>query len=216
MIRPGGRWDGPEQEPRAESRMTIVRTGAKAYALFPGDVAYVWHASLHSAEVLQSLARCGFEHRAQIIWCKQHFQISRGHYHWQHEPCFYLVRKDRTAHWQGDRTQSTVWMIANRGAFGGQTEDANTKHGTQKPVECMRRPIVNHTNPGQCVYDPFLGSGTTLIAAESIGRISLCMEIGPSYVDVAVERWQNFTRKEAILEGDGRTFDEIKKTRKPS
>ena len=114
-----------------------------AYALFPGDVAYVWHASLRSADFAQSLIASGFELRAQIIWAKDQLQISRGHYHWQHEPCWFAVRKGATAHWQGDRKQTTLWQIASRG------QDTQTEHGTQKPVECMRRPIVNNSSPGQ-------------------------------------------------------------------
>ena len=66
-------------------------------------------------------------------------------------------------------------------------------HGTQKPVECMRRPMLNNSSPGQAVYEPFSGSGTSIIAAETCGRISLSMELDPAYVDVAVLRWQAFT-----------------------
>lgn len=157
-----------------------------AWSLFPGDIAYVWHASLHTAEVLDSLKACGFEHRSMIIWAKDRFTLGRGNYHWQHEPAWYVVKKGKNGHWRGDRSQSTVWAIKAR-------EDSGHGHGTQKPVECMRRPIANHTNPGQCVYDPFLGSGTTTIAAESIGRICLGLELDPVYADVAVTRWQNFT-----------------------
>ncbi len=184
-----------------------------AFALFPGDVGYIWHAGLYADEVAQSLKCCGFELRSQIIWAKQHFVISRGAYHWQHEPCWYAVRKGKSANWSGDRKQTTLWQIANHGAFGGQKEDETTNHGTQKPVECMRRPIANHTNPGQSVYEPFMGSGTTLIAAESISRVAFGMEIDPTYVDVAVERWQKFTGRQATLEGDGRTFEQIKAQR---
>ncbi len=79
----------------------------------------------------------------------------------------------------------------------------------QKPVECMRRPILNNTNPGQSVYDPFLGSGTTLIAAETTGRIRLGVELDPLYVEVAIRRWQAFTGKAATRLADGRTFAEV-------
>lgn len=127
--------------------------------------------------------------------------IGRGDYHWQHEPCWYAVRK--TGHWVGDRKQTTLWTIANK------NEDAETVHGTQKPVECLRRPILNNSSPGHGVYEPFMGSGTTLIAAESCGRICLGMELDPIYVDVAVRRWQAFTGETATLEATGQTFDEI-------
>jgi hypothetical protein len=91
----------------------------EAYRLFPGDVAYVWHAGVHAAEVNHGLCASEFEIRSQIIWAKQHFALSRGRYHWQHEPCWYAVRKGRSAHWRGDRTQSTLWEVANLNCFGG-------------------------------------------------------------------------------------------------
>lgn len=171
-----------------------------AWALFPGDVVYVWHGSLQSDIVVESLKVCGFELRTQIIWAKQVHAISRGHYHHQHEPCWYAVRKGKTANWTGDRKQTTLWNITNRSAAGGAKEDADTNHSTQKPVECMRRPILNNSNPGQVVYDPFLGSGTTLIAAELTGRICFGCELNPVYADVIVKRWENLTGKKAELE----------------
>jgi ParB-like chromosome segregation protein Spo0J len=187
-----------------------------AYALFPGDVAYVWHAGIHAAEVAVSLHSCEFQIRAQIIWKKQHFAISRGAYHWGHEPCWYAVRKGRTSHWRGDRTQSTVWEVANLNPFGGNSDKENevTGHGTQKPVELMRRPILNHTQQGEAVYDPFLGSGSSLIAAESTRRVCYGIDIDPKYIDVAVIRWQRFTGRKAVLDGDGRTFDEVAQERR--
>src|ERR1022692_1299051 len=129
----------------------------------------------------------------------------RAHYHWQHEPCWYAVRG--TGHWNGDRKQSTLWHIENR------NQDAETIHSTQKPVECIRRPIVNNSSPGQAVYVPFSGSGTTIIACEKEARIALAIELEPAYVDVAVTRWQNFTGREAVLDGNERSFDEIKAER---
>ncbi len=86
-------------------------------------------------------------------------------------------------------------------------------HGTQKPVECMRRPMLNNSSPGQAVYEPFCGSGSTLIAAETTGRACHAVELDPAYVDVAVQRWQAFTGEEAMLEDDGRTFAGIANAR---
>jgi DNA modification methylase len=187
-----------------------------AWALFPGDVAYVWHAGIHAAEVELGLQSCGFQIRSQIIWLKQHFAISRGAYHWQHEPCWYSVRKGQPAHWRGDRKQTTVWEVANLNPLGGEgaAENEATGHGAQKPVEIMRRPILNHTRLGEACYDPFLGSGSTLIAAESTGRICYGMDIDPKYVDVAVLRWQRFSGGKAVLDGDGRTFEAIARARR--
>jgi len=179
----------------------------EAWALFNGSVAYVWHASLHTSEVKLSLEASGFGMRSQIIWAKDRFAFSRGHYHWQHEPCWYAVRGTAGANWTGDRKQSTVWTIPAR-------DDDGHGHGTQKPVECMRRPIENNSSPGQAVYDPFCGSGTTIIAAEMTGRCCFAIDIDPAYVDVTVLRWQAFTGGDATLDLDGRSFAEIEAERR--
>lgn len=172
-----------------------------AWELFPGNIAYVWHSALHSIAVAGSLTRCGFAIRAQIIWAKPRLVIGRGDYHWQHEPCWYGVRDK--GHWVGDRKQTTLWTIS------GKDQDTDTVHGTQKPVECMRRPMVNNSEPGEAVYDPFLGSGTSLIAAETIGRACLGIELDPAYVDIAIRRWQAFTGRQATRTEDGCRFAEI-------
>jgi DNA modification methylase len=135
--------------------------------------------------------------------------VSRGHYHWQHEPCLYAVRQG-PAHWEGGRKQSTLWSISS----GNQ--DAETSHGTQKPVECMKRPMKNNSSPGQAVYEPFCGSGTSIIAAEMTGRACLAIELDPTYVDVAVKRWQSFTGQQSVLESDSRVFDAVAAERLPN
>jgi len=170
----------------------------EAWALFPGEIAYVWHAGLRAREVVESLEACDFTMRAQIIWDKTQLVMSRGHYHFQHEPCWYAVKKGGTAHWSGDRKQSTVWAIPHR--------RNDTGHGTQKPVECMKRPIENNSSPGQAVYEPFSGSGTTVIAGEMTGRAIYAMELSPAYVDMCICRWQNFTGEQAKLESTGEFF----------
>jgi DNA modification methylase len=198
---------------------TTLRTGRvtnddradwrEAWSLFPGDVAYVWHAGVHARTVIESLEAAGFAIRSQIVWAKPRLVLGRGDYHWQHEPCLYAVRKGATGHWQGARDQTTLWQIA----MVGVADDAETVHGTQKPLECMRRPIVNNSAPGEAVYDPFLGSGTTLIAAELTGRVCVALEIDPRYCDVTIERWQRLTGSAAILDGDGRSFADLKDQR---
>src|SRR5712671_2430600 len=167
--------------------------------LFPGEIAYVWHGALRSTIVAESLAKSRFSIRAQIIWAKERLVMSQGDYHWQHEPCWYAVRKK--GNWTGDRKQTTLWNIAT----GGQ--DAETEHATQKPVECMRRPMLNNSSPDHAIYEPFLGSGTTLIAAQSSGRVCLAIEVDPLFVDLAIRRWQAFTGENVVRESDGAILD---------
>ncbi|MBQ7594137.1 MAG: site-specific DNA-methyltransferase [Synergistaceae bacterium] len=203
----------------------------EAWKLFSGDVAYIWHASLHCRAVADSLEVNGFIIRNQIIWVKPNFALSRGDYHWQHECCWYAVREDNSecpeiadycegydgclyavrrnqkSHWQGSRSESTVWEI------GFKDQDTQTTHSTQKPVECMRRSMLNNSEPDEIIYEPFCGSGTTIIAAESCRRRCFAVELNPEYVDMAVRRFQDYTGQQAILEEDGRTFDEIAELR---
>lgn len=178
----------------------------EAWALFPGDVAYVWHADLGSPEVAASLRAAKFNMRAQIIWAKDAIVVGRGDYHFQHEPCWYAVRKTKTGHWAGDRKQSTLWSIA-------KPSKSETGHSTQKPVECMLRPIENNSKPGDAIYEPFSGSGTTIIACEMSARKCRAIELDPAYVDVAIERWQAFTGGTAELVSSGETFNEVRSAR---
>lgn len=186
----------------------------EAYKLFPGDVAYVWHAGLHAPEVAAGLEAAGFRMRAQIVWRKQHFALSRGDFHWGHESAWYAVRAGKSSNWCGDRKQTTVWDVPNLNPFGGSHEEPATGHGTQKPVELMRKSILNNTRIGDIVYDPFSGSGSVLIATALTDRICYGMELDPHYVDVIVRRWQDLTGKKAVLETDGRTFEQIAEERK--
>jgi DNA modification methylase len=180
----------------------------EVWTLFPGSVAYVWHGSTTGPLVMENLVAAGFQIRAQIVWAKSQFVIGRGHYHQQHETCWYAVRKAKsaTAHWNGDRTQSTVWQI-------DKPLRSETGHSTQKPVECMLRPILNNSVAGDAVFDPFVGSGTTLIACEQTGRVGHAIELAPEYVDVAVLRWQSFSGQEARLEATGATFGKTRAAR---
>jgi len=226
---------GVEYDPtwRARAGLTETLRGAvrnddcadwrAAWKNFSGDVAYVWHGGLHAATVAQSLEACGFRVRAQIVWVKPRLVISRGHYHWAHEPCFvadhggddrwrfdpehelvdYAARDGCPAAWDGGRRQSTVWSIQNPAC--------DTGHGTQKPIECMARPMRNHD--ADEVYDPFLGSGSTVIAAERCGRACFGLELDPAYVDVIVSRWEKATGQKAVLDGTTATFAEVAEQR---
>ncbi len=198
---------------------------AMAFRLFPGDVAYIWHAACYSTVVERAIVSCGFDIRSQIIWVKSHLAISRGQYHWRHEACWFAVRKQQSAHWAGGRKQNTVWadiidvwkpselmfagpidektLIAFKAdmttvwEIGTDASEAKTTHGTQKPLECMERPIRNHDF--KIVYDPFLGSGTTLVASERLGRSCYAAEINPAYVAVSIQRWVDMTGKDPVI-----------------
>lgn len=222
-----------------------------AWAHFPGDVAYVWHGGLHAAEVQRSLDSVSLHARAQIIWVKPRLVMSRGAYHWRHEPClfavragpaeakadayllgldpddavplelvdvaepaheglWYSVRKGAKASYVGGRKQDTVWEIDNASIVNAAGQaDVATYHGTQKPVECMKRPIENHGAAGDSVYEPFAGSFTTGIACEITDRRCFACELSPEYVDLGIARWESFTGQEAILEATGQTFAEV-------
>lgn len=160
-----------------------------AYNLFPGDVAYTWSPpGDHVILTGLALQKAGFQIRNQIVWVKPHFPISRGHYTYQHEPCWYGVRKGKQAHWIGNTNASTTWRIAL---------DANVEggHSTQKPLACMATPIANHEGD---VYEPFSGSGTTIIACENLKRRCYAIEISPAYVAVALERWAVHTNRTPV------------------
>jgi DNA modification methylase len=202
---------------------------SEAFALFPGDVMYAWSpAGEFLIQTGQAVLDAGFRIRNQLIWVKTHFPISRGHYTWQHEPCWYATKDGKDQHWRvgghgetPDEEQppppaddeapepepgyaqqhDPMWYAVRKGAgaswvggHGASTKweiplDKNVDggHSTQKPVECMERPIRNHAGD---VYDPFCGSGTTMVAAERQNRRCFAMEIDPGYAAVILERME--------------------------
>lgn len=162
---------------------------SEAWALSPSKVAYVYHAGLFSGVVHRSLEANDYDIRAQIIWAKNNLAISRGAYHWKHEPCWYAVKKGPNAQWAGDRKQTTVWEI-------DKPLKSETGHSTQKPVECMRRAIANHKGD---VYEPFAGSGATLIAAHLENRRCFAIEIDAKYCDIILQRFEDLTGEKAEL-----------------
>jgi len=169
-------------------------------------------ASIFTREVLNGLLRIGFLYPQQIIWNKGRTVLTRTHYWYQHEPCWYLRKKN--APWFGKAGEnSTIWDSPSPKFIMGGSDEEKFDHPTQKPVELMRRPILNHTKRGEGVYDPFLGSGTTLAAAELAERVCYGIELDPKYIDVIVMRWQSLANKKATLDGDGRSFDEIAQER---
>ena len=182
---------------------------SEAFELVPSlQIAYVWHASRFTREVLDGLLRIGFVHHQQIIWDKGRTVLTRTLYWFQHEPCWF-VRKPK-APWYGKAGENaTIWAAPSPKFIMGGSDEDKFDHPTQKPVELMRRPILNHTKRGELVYEPFLGSGTTLAAAELTERVCLGIELDPKYVDVVIQRWETLSGKKATLDGDGRTFEEI-------
>jgi DNA modification methylase len=169
------------------------------WALFQGNVAYVWHASSYTDVVMESLRKANFEVKQQIIWNKSVMVMGRSDYHFKHEPCWYAIRKNKNHNWIGDRKQTTIWDAAPPNHIMGGSKEDKTTHPTQKPAVLYEKAFLNHTNPGEYTYEPFGGSGTAIIVCEKLGRRSLTMELDPKYCDVIVKRWENYTGKTAVL-----------------
>jgi DNA modification methylase len=171
----------------------------------PGASLYACHSSSRQREFQNALEVAGFEVRCQIIWAKNTFAWGFGRYKFQHEPLFYAHVAGEKDPWYGDKSQSTLWE-ENKPA-------ANRLHPTMKPVELIERALVNSTKAGDIVVDLFAGSGSTLIGCERRGRLARLMEIDRRYADVIVRRYQQYTGKLAVLEANGRTFEEIAEER---
>jgi DNA modification methylase len=198
---------GPAEQPymRTEGHRNTTVSGdtrvdwSDAFALVPSlTVGYVWHAGVHAAEVAVGLIRIGFEIVSQVVWDKGLFAMGRSWYHWAHEPCW-VVRKPGISHlFSGSRDQSTVWRAPSPKMIMGGSDEEKQDHPAQKPVLLYETPIRNHLGPGEPVYDPFVGSGTCLAAAETLGRRCYGLEIDPKYVQVSIERWQGLTGLTAV------------------
>lgn len=160
----------------------------EAYSLFTGNIAYVWHSGKYSHIIAQNLIDCGYEIAYQIIWNKNSGAIGRGDIHWKHEPCLYAIKKGKPHNWQGSRDVWSVWDIQNLSARNVQLSEGQSGHGSQKPLECMARPIRNNSKEGDIIYDPFLGSGTTMIASEKLNRVCYGLELTPKYCQIIINR----------------------------
>lgn len=173
---------------------------SEAFALVPSlEVAYVWHASQFTSEVLAGLLKIGFLHHQQIIWAKNQAALMRTHYWFQHEPCWYVRKKN--APWYGKAGECrTIWNAISPKMMMGGSDEVKYDHPTQKPVELMKISVLNHTKRGELVYEPFLGSGTTLAACELTARVCVGIELDPKYVDVVIARWELMSGKKAVLE----------------
>jgi len=171
---------------------TIMKSGA---------VFYIWHADSEGYNFRGAAKDTDWKVRQCLIWKKQSMVMGRQDYHWQHEPCLYGW-KDGAGHlWSSDRKQTTI-LEFNR-------PSKSEKHPTMKPVELFEYCMLNNTKGGDIVLDSFGGSGTTMIAAEKNGRIARLMEIDTKYCDVIINRWQDFTGKQAVLESSNKTFAEV-------
>jgi DNA modification methylase len=172
---------------------------SEAFALVPSlAVGYVWHAGVHAAEVAQGLEGIGFEIVSQVIWDKGLFAIGRSWYHWSHEPCWVVRKKDAKVPFRGSRDQGTIWRVPSPKMIMGGSAEPRLDHPTQKPLLLFETPIRNHLRPGESLYEPFCGSGTALIAAERTGTRCYAMEIDPLYVEVALRRWERFSGRTAV------------------
>jgi DNA modification methylase len=178
------------------SYRTLVKSGASMY---------VCHSSSWQREFQNALESAGFEVRCQLIWSKNTFAWGFGRYKFQHEPIFYCHVAGQKDSWYGDKSQSTLWEE--------KKPAANRVHPTAKPVELVERALLNSSKSGDVVADVFGGSGSTLIACERRNRKARLMEIDPRYGDCIIRRYQEYSGKQATLDGDGRTFEQIKAER---
>ena len=153
---------------------------------------YICMAASEIHTLQRAFASAGGHWSTFIIWAKNHFCLGRSDYQRQYEPILYGWPIGAKRHWCGDRNQSDVWNFAKPAA--------NDLHPTMKPVELVSQAISNSSNPGDIIFDPFAGSGSTLIACEKLGRYARVIEIDPKYCDVIIKRWEEFTNKTAILE----------------
>jgi site-specific DNA-methyltransferase (adenine-specific) len=158
----------------------------------PGAAFYIWHSESEGYNFRGAVFECKQKIRQCLIWVKQTLVMGRQDYHWKHEPCLYGWREGASHGWYTDRKQTTVLEFDRP----SRSED----HPTMKPVALFAYLICNSTAPHGLVYDSFLGSGTTLIAAEQLGRLCYGMELSPGYVDVIVRRYENLTGEKAVLQ----------------
>ena len=176
-----------------EFRKFLVNCFGAAFGwMKPGASFYIWHADLEGFNFRGAVKDCGQQVRQCLIWAKNVLVMGRQDYQWQHEPCLYGW-KDGAAHgWYSDRKQTTLLNF--------EKPRRNEEHPTMKPVAMFAYLIGNSTAPQGLVYDPFLGSGTTIVAAEQLGRVCYGMELSPAYCDVIVKRWETLTGQTATRE----------------
>lgn len=169
-------------------------------AMKPGAAFYIWHADIPAYNFYGAIQDHGERIRQCLIWAKSSLVMGRQDYQAQHEPCLYGWKGGASHSWYSDRKQTTLLNYAK--------PSRNAEHPTMKPVEMIAYQMGNSTGPQGLVLDPFLGSGTTLIAAEQLGRKCFGLELDPRYCDVIVRRWQKLTGQRAVNEATGELFPE--------
>jgi site-specific DNA-methyltransferase (adenine-specific) len=174
--------DGTREMVAAALRLAPLRRGASFYVMAPTGPLHL--------EFLLALREAKLTLRQTLVWVKDHLVPGRSDYHARHEAILYGWRDGAAHYFRADRTQNSVWEIARPAR--------SERHPTIKPVELVGRAIRHSSRPHDTVYDAFLGSGTTLIAAEQSDRTCLALELDPIYAQVAIERWQKFTGQRAL------------------
>jgi DNA modification methylase len=179
---------------------------------------YVFHSSSSQAQFEYAIEKAGMEVKNQLIWNKPAAALGWGDYRWKHEPFFYCATKGKKVQFYGDRKHSTIWDFqktdAQLFAWAQKMKRAEEQgkttiwsmsrdkvgeyvHPTQKPVELIVYALRNSSKSGDLVLDFFLGSGSTLIAAEKIERTCFGLELDPKYIDVVIKRWEDYTGEKA-------------------
>ncbi len=156
-----------------------------------GAGAYICHADSEGLNFRTAFIGAGFQMKQCVIWNKNVMVMGRQDYHWKHEPILYGWQEGEAHAFYGGRTQTTVWDIPR--------PSRSESHPTMKPVELVERAIMNSSKAEDIILDTFLGSGTTVIAAEKTGRICYGIELDPKYIDVIVKRWEDYTGQKAVL-----------------
>lgn len=160
-----------------------------------GAVFYIWHADSEGYNFRGACKDVDWQVRQCLIWHKNSMVMGRQDYHWKHEPCLYGWKPGASHLWASDRTQTTILNF--------DRPQRNAEHPTMKPVLLFDYQIQNNTKHEDIVLDLFAGSGTTLISCEQNNRISYSMEYDPRYVDVIINRWEEFTGQQAELVKEG-------------
>jgi len=179
-----------------DALVALVSDAVAAVKAAPGCCLYMASPAGESLfDMIRAFGASGYQFKHSLAWVKHAFVFGRADYHYRHEMILYGWKKGESHSWHGDRKQDTVFEF-DRG-------DKKVAHPTSKPVGLVAQMVANSSMVGQVVADPFLGSGTTLIAAEQLGRRCYGMEISPAYCDVIVERWENLTGGKAKRVTDG-------------